>query len=420
MLIPCVKFLTLLASSTLLPSSNPETAQATPDAPPPLVTLSELPRFLQHYRGAGTELRIAYLGICPDSQHEGLQATDYFHLHRRSECVASVAADTELALWLRQAWPHLTLITVDIPAMTTPADALASLQSGIAWALDYDPQVLVIREELLDAASFFDTHLSGQEEVRSVFAACWEKACLPIVVSTKWQHSTGVFPGVLRVQLIDGELFEASKPTDRSGDSHSGVPLGLPVAVLADRPEELDEEHAALAYVGLGSAAVAGTGSLAHLDLAGHLWQAAITWTADLSDRQVRFRMLDITRSFQGEYTVPLFDENVPPEFLVAHSPGWHNCQHYGDTPPERLMLAGVYGAARWAHLDIAAQLTYVHPTVLSSAPEKGFAFFRLDERLDPQSMGTVIRFWEAHTSEDEVSGNLLYTVQPNTALKSD
>ena len=364
------------------------------------------------------ELRIAYLGVCPDPESTRLRGSASFRLDRPRPCRASCARDTELAAWFRESWPgSVQFITVDWPDEGA-RDHSRAMSENIALALRSRPQVLVIRESL------FSRDYSKDVELTRALAGCWSAACLPIVITTRDETTAHLPPGILNARMIDvgaGSRFEkrgAGQPA-----FHSRTPLGLSTRLLVGTG--LDREHAALAYIGLTAAALPAEGPLAHLQRACLLWQTTDTWTMYAADgAAVSFRPFEFSACYSArrDGTVPLLGSTTPwgsriadvramqvaPAAAVAGVPD----------APERGVLMGVFGDTSWALFDMAVQLTDLHPVYLIPDEYRGIVSLRLDPRRETKSLeDLVFPYWEAHSAEKKDGGKMIFNVQRNSPV---
>lgn len=385
---------------------------------PAYVPMGDLPRVLKDLRSKnGTPLRIAVLGLSPDSTDLAPRANANFRLERYGD-EPSNPSDTRAVRWLRSAAPDVTVLAIPIPD-ARQSGAVEALTSRVRAALEHKPQVLVVQEQFLNVFRECMTARSGREVVADVFADCWKAACLPVLVTTTDEGRETSLLGSLHIHAVaDDAMAKAAPAADRPVTLYDS-PLVLPIAAIGDRSSHLHADDAAAAYVGLAVASLPADGQLAHLDRASCVWQLAPTWAEGGAVDARVFRTIDLRASFRPtDQRLPrLYGMTPQLDTPVRNLPGLYRGPEGNQSPHRRLVMT-IQGDARVSVVDTAAQLTALSPGWLAPAAGKCMAVYHLDADVATDSLDLVMKFWSVHASEASSRGHLVHTVRPNSPLK--
>lgn len=313
----------------------------------------------------GTELTIAYAGLSPESSPGDARLVAYLKITKST-----------------------TVLVPDGKFVTEVRNALAS-----------KPRVLVVNEKLFRSLLAPDQRAQAEQ----AFADCWRSACLPVVVTAREIRPDLRVPGAMYVSVVDGALVDLSNPT--VADTNAALVV---LAELLKTRSELSPEHALLAYTGLAAARIPADGPLAHLERASGLWLRSPIRT----DGKKTYRVLDVRTAadpnYKGRFLALTGDQIESTDRLADLK----NVFMHDRGAPERKILAAVFKNNKLAHLDVAARLAGLTPTVLTRT---GTAIYLLDGDGDRAPIVTLL---SAHMKDKDDPGVLFFVVSKNTIIK--
>ncbi len=357
---------------------------------PPMESLSAWVAARLQPEGDQAELRIALIGYRPDIEDPRLRPEGRSRVLLPEGPPAWPShPDTEMVAWLRSADPRTLILAASVASCAGPQRTKATI-AAIEWALEHQPRVVLINDDLLRRGP------DGPPALSEALAHCWARACLPL--TTTVEDDLAAPPGILVVSLISGREVEdcvRGDAADRPGPEKSWdqpIALCLSRGLLKETPAGVDVVRASAAYMALGAAALPAKGRTAHLERASLLAQVTPVCSSPARSRPY-FRLVDLDLSAAPREVSKIHFLAHP--FLwdaQAGDAGWIR-QEVAREPDERdrRILAGVWGRPFIRHLNAAAQLAQVHPLYILSR-DRGLLALRTLSTSGPGAVEPALR----------------------------
>ena len=148
-------------------------------------------------------------------------------------------------------------------------------------------------------------------EVMPALAACWDKRCLPILVTAR--EDGPVLPGLLTATILSNRAPSQFRTVETLGPSAPPARLAISESVLKDSGRLMSLWQAGSAYLALAAAVLTDRGhALPHLERVARLSEIGPIVVRD-GDESRPFRMLDLNASFTAEARRILFMGQMVP-----------------------------------------------------------------------------------------------------------
>jgi hypothetical protein len=369
------------------------------------LTLANVPDWVRAHCEASQRLRIALIGCAPDLQDARLRSDDGVGFRLISPLTSveykPSREDTELLIWLRAAWPLLTIWAIpgdpSKPAMLEEQLHSTVRQWGIEGADGNKPDVLIVQHSLASSI------LRHSPRFEHILAECWRIGCLPIVVRDETGDGRAI-PGMLAISVVTQRALDSGVVAEAREYAGGPVSLFLSQQCLTGVSEFWGgNARAATAYLALVSAALPVKEAPAILERASLICLVSPVFKHEPSSRHF-YRVLDpvaatsatgknfflVDRLFDWEERVG-DDKSVSTVADAFHKPD----------EDKRRILAGTRGETRLRHLASLAELTRLSLITLVRSSPNAIAVFRSGAEVKPGFLNHTFSLLATQTSKE-------------------